>query len=359
MGKGSLAGATQRPGNSSLHRLTRRLLKNYCKGVRPVQNWARATTVYLDLFVHAVLDVDAQNQKLISSIWYRQFFLSSKSIVHVLELCGNRSTNSCHFSLSQIWKDEYLTWNSSRYDGIQEISLPISSIWVPDIIIGESVDASRSPDLPYVYLNATGMIKHYKPMQVLSACNLEMYAFPFDSQNCSLTFSSALHTGEGMHCTSVFFTTCMALLVLSLSKSILLIKFLHLGEDRIREMLFASCSCRRGIDGHGGDENSQAPGHIVGKNSFPGGILLTSKDSGKKDQDAGKATHPLEKVLRELLFISSHFQALEGAAKVEGSWLVLSYKLDKLLFQVYLLVSQSRESLLLPDADADAVTVST
>lgn len=40
------------------------------------------------------------------------------------------------------------------------------------------------------------MIKNYKPMQVVTACSLDMYAFPFDTQNCSLTFSSALHPGE-------------------------------------------------------------------------------------------------------------------------------------------------------------------
>lgn len=32
-------------------------------------------------------------------------------------------------------------------------------------------------------------------MQVVLACSLEMYAFPFDKQNCSLTFRSWLHSG--------------------------------------------------------------------------------------------------------------------------------------------------------------------
>uniref|UniRef100_A0A8D0L717 5-hydroxytryptamine receptor 3B n=1 Tax=Sphenodon punctatus TaxID=8508 RepID=A0A8D0L717_SPHPU len=369
---GSLATDAQRLRNSTLHKLTRRLLRNYSKGVRPVRNWTEATTVYLDLFVHAVLDVDAQNQKLTTSICYRE-----------------------------IWKDEFLTWNSSGYDGIQEVSLPHSSIWAPDIIISEFMDIGKSPDLPYVYVNSSGRIKHYKPMQVVSACNLEMYAFPFDTQNCSLTFSSILHKVEDMTLAfsrsykeinedhrlfldngewellsvpsehrvlhtqtgdftqiqfhvvirrrpllyvvsvlipslflmvvdlgsfylppssgtritfktsilvgytvfkvnmsdklpgstgstpliGVFFTTCMALLVLSLSKSILLIKFLHLGEDQVRESLFASC-CGVGSENTGG--NSQPAQSIMKpvrdiagtrRSRFPDAVLKTAWSS--------------------------------------------------------------------------------
>lgn len=59
-----------------------------------------------------------------------------------------------------------------------------------------SVDFEGSPNLLYVYVNSSGTIKNSKPIQVVSACSLETYAFPFDIQNCSLTFSSALHTGK-------------------------------------------------------------------------------------------------------------------------------------------------------------------
>lgn len=164
---GILGTATPQPGNSSLHRLTRQLLQQYHKEVRPVYNWAEATTVYLDLCIHAVLDVDVQNQKLKTSVWYRE-----------------------------VWNDEFLSWNSSLFDEIQEISLPLSAIWAPDIIINEFVDVERSPDLPYVYVNSSGTIRNHKPIQVVSACSLQTYAFPFDIQNCSLTFNSILHTVE-------------------------------------------------------------------------------------------------------------------------------------------------------------------
>ena len=62
--------------------------------------------------------------------------------------------------------------------------------------VSYSVDIERSPDLPYVYVNSSGTIKHSKPIQLVSVCSLDTYAFPFDIQNCSLTFNSILHTGK-------------------------------------------------------------------------------------------------------------------------------------------------------------------
>uniref|UniRef100_A0A8C0JQS9 5-hydroxytryptamine receptor 3B n=1 Tax=Canis lupus dingo TaxID=286419 RepID=A0A8C0JQS9_CANLU len=156
--------------NSALYRLTKQLLQKHHKKVRPVHDWTVATTVHLDVLVHAVLDVDAQNQKLKTSIWYQE-----------------------------VWDDEFLSWNPSMFDEIREISLPLSDIWAPDIIINELVDVEGSPDLPYVYVNSSGTIRNSKPMQVVTTCSLETYAFPFDIQNCSLTFSSILHTVEDVN----------------------------------------------------------------------------------------------------------------------------------------------------------------
>lgn len=62
-------------------------------------------------------------------------------------------------------------------------------------VLPYSVDAGKSPPIPYVYVNSSGSVRNYRPMQVAVACSLEMYAFPFDKQNCSLTFRSWLHSG--------------------------------------------------------------------------------------------------------------------------------------------------------------------
>ncbi|XP_072343847.1 5-hydroxytryptamine receptor 3B-like [Scyliorhinus torazame] len=151
--------------NSTLHQLMEKLQTNYNKAVRPVKDWTQPTTIYIDFILHAVLEVDGQNQKLRTNIWYQQ-----------------------------IWTDEFLMWNPTSFDGINEISLPIETIWIPDVLIQEFIDVGRSPYLPYVYVNSSGTVKNYKPIQVVSACSLEIYAFPFDKQNCTFTFCSWLHT---------------------------------------------------------------------------------------------------------------------------------------------------------------------
>lgn len=47
----------EKPKRSALNQLTRTLLRKYDCGVRPVHDWTRATTVYVDLILLSVLDV--------------------------------------------------------------------------------------------------------------------------------------------------------------------------------------------------------------------------------------------------------------------------------------------------------------
>ncbi|XP_038610272.1 5-hydroxytryptamine receptor 3A [Tachyglossus aculeatus] len=141
------------------------LLTHYKKGVRPVYDWRRPTNVSIDVIVYAVLSVDEKNQVLTTYIWYRQY-----------------------------WIDEFLMWDPEAFDSITQLSIPSNCIWVPDILINEFVDVGKSPDIPYVYVQHHGEVQNYKPIQVVTACRLDIYNFPFDVQNCSLTFTSWLHT---------------------------------------------------------------------------------------------------------------------------------------------------------------------
>uniref|UniRef100_A0A8D2L169 5-hydroxytryptamine receptor 3A n=1 Tax=Varanus komodoensis TaxID=61221 RepID=A0A8D2L169_VARKO len=148
----------------ALRQLSDYLLMNYRKGVRPVRNWRKTTNVAIDVMVYAILSVDEKNQVLTTYIWYRQH-----------------------------WIDEFLQWNPEDFDNITQLSVPTEAIWVPDILINEFVDVGKSPDIPYVYILHHGEVRNLKPIQVVTACSLDIYNFPFDVQNCSLTFTSWLH----------------------------------------------------------------------------------------------------------------------------------------------------------------------
>ncbi|KFQ27579.1 5-hydroxytryptamine receptor 3A, partial [Merops nubicus] len=155
---------TPEPAEPALRRLSHYLLSHYQKGTRPVRDWRTTTNVAIDLMVYAILSVDEKNQVLTTYIWYRQH-----------------------------WIDEFLQWDPERFDNLTQISLPVESIWVPDILINEFVDVGKSPHVPYVYVGYHGEVQNLKPIQVMTACSLDIYNFPFDVQNCSLTFTSWLH----------------------------------------------------------------------------------------------------------------------------------------------------------------------
>ncbi|XP_048838719.1 5-hydroxytryptamine receptor 3B isoform X2 [Brienomyrus brachyistius] len=418
----------EKPRRSTLNQLTRTLLRNYDSGVRPVQNWTNPTIVYIDFIVQSVLDVDGQTQKVTTSIWYRQ-----------------------------IWKDEFLVWDPADFDGINEISLSLDAIWVPDIIISEFVDVGRSPLLPYVYVNSSGMVKNYKPIQVVSACYLEIYAFPFDRQNCTLTFRSWLHTvnevdlvlwrsmeeiasdtrefmnnGEWellsvpsrywrLHMEDrdyaqiqfnvvirrrpllyvvsllipsiflmivdvisfylppnsgtrisfktsillgytvfrvnmtdelpataiktpligVFFAVCMALLVLSLAKSILVVKLLHHNEKEMKEMSVSACL----LDKYGSSSQS------FNESSFTSVKTLDEVDQCEGfdfdfhlEEDLLSLCEPqdmvlqLEKILQEVISLKYYLHQMESDGATEMDWLALCSKVDRFLFHLYLLI---------------------
>ncbi|XP_057677503.1 5-hydroxytryptamine receptor 3B, partial [Corythoichthys intestinalis] len=415
--------ASRKPGSGTLNQLTRMLLRKYDCGVRPVCNWTSATTVYVDFILQSILDVDSKTQSITTSIWYRQ-----------------------------IWTDEFLVWDPDEFDGINEISLSSDAIWIPDIIVNEFVDEGRSPPIPYVYVNSSGCVKNYRPMQVVLACRLDMYAFPFDKQNCSLTFRSWLHSvkeidlalwrsaeaiandqrefmndgewellsipsrywrlqqddGDYAHVCfnvlirrrpllyvvgllipsvflmivdvmsfylpvdsgtrigfkistllgytlfrvnlmdelpataittpliGVFFAVCMAMLMLSLIKSILVVKLLHHGEKEVREMSVSACL----LDKYRLTESTLTSTRTLDELHHSGDIdLETSLEEDLESLDnIQENPSSLEWLLRELISLRLAFSQEDCESSAQAEWLALCSKLDRFLFRLYLIV---------------------
>ncbi|XP_029473193.1 5-hydroxytryptamine receptor 3E-like [Rhinatrema bivittatum] len=135
------------------------------KPFRPVLNYNRPTTANISFTIYAVLGVNEKTQILTTFLWLRLY-----------------------------WDHELLTWNPAQCGGIKKISLPVEDLWTPDIIVYEFIDEDKSQRTPYVYVNHTGRIRYDRMMRVVSSCNLGIFNFPFDVQNCSLTFGSYMHT---------------------------------------------------------------------------------------------------------------------------------------------------------------------
>lgn len=58
------------------------------------------------------------------------------------------------------------------------------------------MDENTAPSVPYVHLYSDGRVRDSKPIRVVSSCNLDIYTFPFDIQDCTLTFNSYIHLGK-------------------------------------------------------------------------------------------------------------------------------------------------------------------
>uniref|UniRef100_W5MPQ4 5-hydroxytryptamine receptor 3A-like n=1 Tax=Lepisosteus oculatus TaxID=7918 RepID=W5MPQ4_LEPOC len=132
---------------------------------RPAFNLSNPTLANISFTLYAVLGVNEKTQILTTFLWLRLY-----------------------------WFHEFLQWDPHECGGVTRISLPVEDLWTPDIIVYEFIDEDKSQRCPYVYVNHTGHIRYDRMLRVVSSCNLEIFNFPFDVQNCSLTFGSYMHT---------------------------------------------------------------------------------------------------------------------------------------------------------------------
>ncbi|XP_036439393.1 neuronal acetylcholine receptor subunit alpha-9 [Colossoma macropomum] len=145
------------------------LMENYSKALRPVEDTDKALNVTLQITLSQIKDMDERNQVLTTYLWVRQ-----------------------------IWHDAYLRWDKEEYDGLEVIRIPSDLVWRPDIVLynnADEEDSSGPPDTNVV-LRYTGEITWDAPAITKSSCVVDVSYFPFDSQQCNLTFGSWTYNGN-------------------------------------------------------------------------------------------------------------------------------------------------------------------
>ncbi|XP_071478318.1 neuronal acetylcholine receptor subunit alpha-10-like [Diadema antillarum] len=98
------------------------------------------------------------------------------------------------------WKDEFLKWDPADYGDIDHIVVDSSLIWKPDLNLVENVSPGfiQQNDQP-VYIYSDGTAVWYVPTITTTSCRVNVRYFPFDSQSCTLTFSSWLYDSRGLN----------------------------------------------------------------------------------------------------------------------------------------------------------------
>ncbi|XP_063351761.1 5-hydroxytryptamine receptor 3A-like isoform X2 [Pelmatolapia mariae] len=130
------------------------------KAIRPVVNITTVTNVGLFLTVFGIMGVDEKDQLLTTFLWQ-----------------------------DVEWENEFTKWDPEEC-GTSRISVPRTNLWVPDIIINEIMDENTAPKVPYTYLLSDGTVSDSQPIKAITSCRLDIYLFPFDIQNCTLSFNS-------------------------------------------------------------------------------------------------------------------------------------------------------------------------
>ncbi|KAG8453610.1 hypothetical protein GDO86_000297 [Hymenochirus boettgeri] len=148
--------------------LFRDLFENYSNALRPVEDTDKALNVTLQITLSQIKDIDERNQILTAYLWIRQS-----------------------------WYDAYLIWDRDEYDGLDSIRIPSNMVWRPDIVLYNKADDEFSePVNTNVVLRYDGRITWDSPAITKSSCVVDVSYFPFDNQECNLTFGSWTYNGN-------------------------------------------------------------------------------------------------------------------------------------------------------------------
>ncbi|XP_032218085.2 neuronal acetylcholine receptor subunit alpha-7 isoform X2 [Nematostella vectensis] len=91
------------------------------------------------------------------------------------------------------WRDPRLRWNVSAYDGVDNIVIKASRLWLPDITLYNNARDDYKLDKESQHsltITSRGGVSRFFPTIYKSSCALNIRHFPFDDQTCILKLGS-------------------------------------------------------------------------------------------------------------------------------------------------------------------------
>ncbi|RVE59817.1 hypothetical protein OJAV_G00192320 [Oryzias javanicus] len=134
---------------------------------RPVKDHRHRTKVYIEMKIFAILDVNEANRMLVSYNW-----------------------------VYWRWNNEHIRWNPNEFCGQKHIFVPTKYLWMPDLTIEEMTDRDKTAPSSHLKINHDGIVEYRNGQVVDSTCRMDILTFPFDTQNCSISFKSIMHSDE-------------------------------------------------------------------------------------------------------------------------------------------------------------------
>uniref|UniRef100_A0A1I8JJQ2 Neur_chan_LBD domain-containing protein n=1 Tax=Macrostomum lignano TaxID=282301 RepID=A0A1I8JJQ2_9PLAT len=150
--------------------LLRHLFENdtlpYRPGAMPICEPGGKLHVNQDMLLLQLFDLDEPTQMLTVDVW-----------------------------VESIWKDCRLNWDPAKFGGIDNFAIKASEIWFPDLLFFESLHGNFEEGM-FIYGEATARIFSDGSVQLGTQavfkifCRVDISSFPYDSQQCNITFSS-------------------------------------------------------------------------------------------------------------------------------------------------------------------------
>ncbi|XP_005093758.1 neuronal acetylcholine receptor subunit alpha-7 isoform X2 [Aplysia californica] len=140
-------------------RLYADILKPFDIRIRPLKNQSEPITVYFQMFLLNILNIDEVTQQVDLNAWI-------------------------NFS----WVDELRTWDPSDYDRVSLIHPMPLDTWRPRILVSNSV-AKRDlfeDDYTPLYISSDGRSKWFPGTIFSISCDIDIRHYPFDSQTCTM-----------------------------------------------------------------------------------------------------------------------------------------------------------------------------
>ncbi|KAL8563805.1 hypothetical protein ACOMHN_058663 [Nucella lapillus] len=141
--------------------------KSRSKFGRPVLHYNDTLTVEFAIQLTQILDLDEREQVLTLNVWDQYS-----------------------------WNDSHIGWDPDEYGNVTSVRIASEKIWTPDIKLYNYADMRLDEHRKALcVVSHTGNI-YWMPQAIYrSSCNIDVYAFPFDVQRCTLKFGSWTYDG--------------------------------------------------------------------------------------------------------------------------------------------------------------------
>ncbi|XDV14185.1 hypothetical protein PO909_002364 [Leuciscus waleckii] len=122
--------------------------------------------IFVDLYVTSIINVDEKAQSLTTQV-----------------------------KVLTEWPNLDMKWDIDTFCGIRKFVAPKNMFWTPDIAILESIKTEfGTKESPNVMLFHYGYTVSVDFLSLTTACKMDLFRFPFDTQSCNLTFQSTSYS---------------------------------------------------------------------------------------------------------------------------------------------------------------------